>query len=96
MSASGGAPAPPDPAAAGGTEGPRPRFLRRRRAEALAAIVPIAAFLALMPPFVRVFAHDGRVLGAPAALVFLLVLWAGLVVVTRMLSRRLMRRDPEP
>ena len=86
----------PDAAPVDGAPGPRPRFLRRRRAEALAAVVPIAAFLALMPPFVRIFAHDGRVLGAPAALVFLLVLWAGLVIVTRMLSRRLVRRDPEP
>ncbi|MDF2230991.1 hypothetical protein P2H44_00340 [Albimonas sp. CAU 1670] len=76
--------------------GPRPRFLRRRRAEALAAIIPLAAFISLMPPFVRIFAHDGRIFGAPVALVFLLALWTGLVIATRMLSRRLMRRDREP
>jgi len=79
-----------------GARAARPRFLRRRRAEALAAIVPIAAFLALMPPFVRIFAHDGRVFGAPAALVFLMLLWSGLVIVTRLLARRLVRSDPEP
>ena len=50
----------------------------------------------LMPPFVRIFAHDGRVFGAPAALVFLMLLWSGLVIVTRLLARRLVRSDPEP
>ena len=94
---SGGVSPPPElDAPAGAGPAPRPRFLRRRRAEALAALIPIAAFLALMPPFVRIFAHDGRVFGAPTVLVFLLALWVGLVVATRMLARRLTRRDPEP
>ena len=98
MTAPPGRPLPPDPASAAEPEAraARPRFLRRRRAEALAAIVPIAAFLALMPPFVRIFAHDGRVFGAPAALVFLMLLWSGMILATRLLARRLLRRDPEP
>ena len=89
-------PAQPPAEVEPGARAARPRFLRRRRAEALAAIVPIAAFLALMPPFVRIFAHDGRVFGAPAALVFLMLLWSGLVIVTRLLARRQVRSDPEP
>ena len=84
----------PSPPAPQGDE--RPRFLRRRRAEAVSALLPVAAFLALMPPFVRIFAHDGRIFGAPSALVFLLALWLGLVIGTRILARRLMRRDPGP
>ena len=87
---------PPDPPEAPPDDTPRPRFLRRRRAEAVAALMPVAAFFALMPPFVWVFAHDGRVFGAPSALVFLLGLWLALVIGTRMLSRRLTRRDPGP
>lgn len=71
----------------------RPRFLRRRRAETLSGLLPLAAFFALMPPFVRIFAHDGRIFGAPSALVFLLGLWLGLVIAARMLSRRLLNPD---
>ncbi|SDX13938.1 hypothetical protein SAMN05444336_103415 [Albimonas donghaensis] len=71
----------------------RPRFLRRRRAETLSGLLPIAAFFALMPPFVRIFAHDGRIFGAPAILVFLLTLWLGLILVVRALSRRLLNSD---
>ncbi|MEM1314658.1 MAG: hypothetical protein AAGI51_08900 [Pseudomonadota bacterium] len=82
---------PPRPA----PEAPRPRFLRRRRAEAAAALVPLFALFALMPPFIGVFAHDGRTLGAPSVLVFLLAVWAGLILVTRRLARRLADRDAE-
>lgn len=74
----------------------RPRFLRRRRAEAAAALVPLAALFVLMPPFVRIFAHDGRVLGAPVVLLFLLGLWIAVIVATRILARRLLRPDAEP
>ncbi|MAS43832.1 MAG: hypothetical protein CML46_11550 [Rhodobacteraceae bacterium] len=73
----------------------RPRFLRRRRAETLSGLLPIAAFFALMPPFVRIFAHDGRIFGAPAILVFLLTLWLGLILVVRALSRRLLNSDQD-
>ena len=73
----------------------KPPFLRRRRAEALAALVPLVGLFLLMPPFVRIFAHDGRILGAPSALIFLLVVWIGLILGTRRLARRLVRRDPE-
>ena len=74
----------------------RPRFLRRRRVEAAAGLLPLAAFFLLMPPFVHVFAHDGRLFGAPTALVFLLALWIGLILGVRALNRRLVRREPEP
>jgi len=91
----------PGPAAALSTgpvppEQPRPRFLRRRRAEAAAAIAPLFALFALMPPFIHVFAHDGRVFGAPSILVFLLAVWLGLILVSRRLARRLSAADPEP
>ncbi|MGM0584774.1 MAG: hypothetical protein ACQEUZ_08985 [Pseudomonadota bacterium] len=75
---------------------PRPRFLRRRRAEAAAALIPLAALFGLMPPFIWVFAHDGRVFGAPAILVFLLVLWLGVILATRRLARRLLRPELPP
>lgn len=89
----------PRPPAAGtqrsGPEAP-PRFLRRRRAEALAALIPLAALVALMPPFVWVFAHDGRLFGAPAALLFLLALWVAVILATRAIARRLTRPDSGP
>ena len=61
----------------------------------LEILLPIAAFFALMPPFVRIFAHDGRIFGAPAILVFLLTLWLGLILVVRALSRRLLNSDQD-
>ncbi|MEC9431460.1 MAG: hypothetical protein VYD87_01000 [Pseudomonadota bacterium] len=79
--------------ARGVAETARPRFLRRRRAETLSGLLPLVGFFALMPPFVRIFAHDGRVFGAPAILVFLLTLWLGLVLAVRALSRRLLNPD---
>ena len=101
------APAPAPPPASGAVSGraasrapargvaetARPRFLRRRRAETLSGLLPLVGFFALMPPFVRIFAHDGRVFGAPAILVFLLTLWLGLVLAVRALSRRLLSPD---
>ena len=71
------------------------RLPRRRRAVALAALMPLVGLFLLMPPFIRVFAHDGRVFGAPSALVFLLAVWLGLILLTRRLGRRLARRDPD-
>lgn len=84
-----------DPSRASIGEPPRPRFLRRRRAEAAAALVPLFALFALMPPFIGVFVHDGRTLGAPSILIFLLAVWAGLIAATRRLARGLVDRDGE-
>ncbi|HKK35293.1 MAG TPA: hypothetical protein VJ994_03290 [Paracoccaceae bacterium] len=70
------------------------RLPRRRRAEALAALLPLVGLFLLMPPFIRVFAHDGRILGAPSVLVFILAVWIGLVVGARRLARRLAREAP--
>ncbi|MEM6438429.1 MAG: hypothetical protein AAF763_01860 [Pseudomonadota bacterium] len=72
---------------------PQPRFLRRRRAEAAAAVLPLLALFALMPPFIGVFAHDGRTFGAPSILAFLLAVWLGLILITRRLARSLSGRD---
>lgn len=74
---------------------PRARLPRRRRAEALALLLPLAGLFLLMPPFIRVFAHDGRVLGAPSALIFLLAVWLGLILGTRRLAHRLARRTED-
>ena len=84
-------PRPPPPA--GRDRGVR--LPRRRRAEALAALLPLVGLFALMPPFIRVFAHDGRIFGAPSALVFLLAVWLGLILGTRRLARRLARRGDD-
>lgn len=70
------------------------RLPRRRRAEALAALLPVAGLFLLMPPFIRVFAHDGRILGAPSVLVFILAVWIGLILGARRLARRLAREAP--
>ena len=89
--------ATPDRQAAAGTEAAsaRPRFLRRRRAEALAAILPLFALFLLMPPFILIFANDGRIFGAPTVLIFLLAVWIALIIGTRRVARRLIRREPE-
>lgn len=71
------------------------RLPRRRRAAAVSGLLPLLGLLVLMPPFIRVFAHDGRTLGAPSALIFLLAVWLALILGTRRLARRLARRDPD-
>ncbi len=65
-----------------------PKRLRLRRAHSIAAVVPAAGLFLLMPPFILAFASDAAVFGAPLLLVYLLAVWAGLIVATAMLARR--------
>ncbi|MFO7855346.1 MAG: hypothetical protein R6V44_09030 [Paracoccaceae bacterium] len=60
----------------------------------MAALLPLAGAFLLMPPFIGVFAHDGRILGAPSVLVFILAVWIGLILGARGLARRLGREGP--
>ena len=86
-------PSRPVPPQAPDPDAPRPRFLRRRRAEAAAAVLPLLALFVLMPPFIGIFVHDGRTFGAPSILVFLLAVWVGRILISRRLARRLTNLD---
>ena len=75
--------------------------LRQRSTRDQAFVLVIVAILLLMPPFANVLHIDGRVFGVPVTLVYLFAVWAGLIVATRRLARRLgddeaIRREPGP
>ncbi len=69
-----------------------PRRLGRRRTETAAALLPVLGVFLLMPPFVRVFAGDVTVFGAPLILAYLLAVWVALIVAAAQLSRGLRGR----
>ncbi|MFT4792997.1 MAG: hypothetical protein ACJAVR_000646 [Paracoccaceae bacterium] len=77
----------PDPVAPSFT----PR-LKPRRAQALAAVVPVLGAFLLMPPYITVFAAPETVFGVPLILAYLMVVWVGLIFSAWRLSGRLRRR----
>jgi len=67
------------------------------RLRAAAVVVPLAALVLLMPPFISLFVAPVNVLGIPLLVVYMFGVWALLVFLTWRLSRRLAARgDPAP
>lgn len=67
------------------------------RLQAAALLVPLAALLLLMPPFISLFVAPVSVLGIPILVVYMLGVWALLIFLTWRLSRRLAAREgPAP
>ena len=69
------------------------RGLPSRRLNDIAAIAPIIGFVLLPPPVIVLFATMGTLLGAPVILVYLFVVWFGLILAAAILSRRLARSE---
>ncbi|MEM7508358.1 MAG: hypothetical protein AAF415_16620 [Pseudomonadota bacterium] len=62
----------------------QPRKTRDR-----AAILLLLGVVLLMPPAAAIFNLDARIGGLPLTLVYLFAVWAGLIVLTALLSRQL-------
>jgi hypothetical protein len=91
--------APPAPAAAArdplDPAAPQPSLpprLRPRRAQTLAALLPMLGAFLLAPPFIVVFSADVSVVGVPLVLAYMLAVWVGLIFGTWRLSGRLSQR----
>jgi hypothetical protein len=63
---------------------------RLERLSERALVVPIAAFLLLMPPLLTLFEGEGRFLGIPLLYLYLFGVWALFIVVARIAARRLL------
>jgi hypothetical protein len=80
---------PLDPAAAPPSLPPR---LRPRRAQSLAALLPMLGAFLLVPPFITVFAADASIFGVPMLLAYMLAVWVALIFGAWRLSGRLRQR----
>lgn len=67
------------------------RAMERRKREDAALLVPLLGVVLLMSPFLNIFAGFERIAGLPAAYVYVFTVWAGLILLTRKLARRLSR-----
>ena len=65
-----------------------------RRTRDRAFILLIIGLGLLMPPVAGIFHLDAKILGVPVTLVYLFVVWAGLIVGTAVLARPLSRSSP--
>jgi len=54
-----------------------------------AVVVPLAALLLFMPPFISLFAAPVSVFGIPLVVLYMFGVWAALILLTRWLARRL-------
>lgn len=70
------------------------RALGRRKREDAAFVVPLVGVTLLVSPILNIFS-DGTVAGLPASYVYLFAVWAGLILVTRSLARRLVRGEEQ-
>lgn len=54
-----------------------------------AVVVPLAALLLFMPPFISLFAAPVSIFGIPLVVLYMFGVWAALVLLTWWLARRL-------
>lgn len=64
-----------------------------QRLKDIAVIAPIFGFLLLIPPVIGLFATEATVFGAPLVLVYLFVIWLGLIIVAAILSQQLSKAE---
>lgn len=69
-------------------ERPKDKFARSRRHDA-ALLLPIAGALAMLPPTATFFAVPERLFGVPLVVLYIFVLWVGLIAAAFILSRAL-------
>lgn len=60
-----------------------------RRDRSRAAALPLIGFFLLTPLFIRVFAADATILGAPLVVIYIFGIWLSLIVAAALLSKRL-------
>lgn len=66
---------------------------RTRRLRDVATLLPIVTMLLLLPPMILVFSAPVAVAGIPLIVIYLYALWAGAVLVTFLVSRRIAAAD---
>lgn len=66
----------------------------RRKLESAALFLTILGAMLIMPPLAEVFQIERRIFGVPAEVIYLFLVWAGLVLGAVWLGRRL-PREPE-
>lgn len=54
-----------------------------------AVVVPLAALVLFMPPFISLFAAPVSIFGIPLVVLYMFGVWAVLILLTRWLTRRL-------
>jgi hypothetical protein len=64
------------------------RWADAERARDAAALLPLAASILFLPPFILLFAVPVRVGGIPLIVVYTFVVWAALVLAAWLLARR--------
>ena len=57
-----------------------------------AALIPIIGMLFLIPPIAGIFQIDAKIFGIPFTLLYLFIIWAGLIIGTSILSKSLVNR----
>ncbi|NNU79321.1 hypothetical protein HMH01_02615 [Halovulum dunhuangense] len=65
------------------------RALERHKREDAAAFLPILGVLLLVSPVLNIVAGFPRILGIPAVYLYVFSVWAGLILCTLYLARRL-------
>lgn len=68
---------------------------RERKNQDRALVLPIVGLILLTPPVAAIFQLEGKIGGIPVALVYVFVVWAGLIAGAAILSRHL-HQDAEP
>lgn len=79
-----------EPAAPSSTDGILIQQAERRN-RSRAAALPLIGFFLLTPLFIRVFAADATILGAPLVVIYIFGIWLSLIVGAALLSKRLTR-----
>ena len=67
---------------------------RERKNQDRALILPLVGVILLAPPVAGIFQLESRIGGIPVTLVYVFLVWAGLIAGAAILSRRL-REDSE-
>jgi hypothetical protein len=62
-----------------------------RRYRDLAWILPLAGLLLFMPPYLRILSRDDQLFGIPVLHIYIFVLWLVGIILSAMVSRRLVR-----
>ncbi len=66
-----------------------------RRLRDAAFVLPLACTLLFLPPYISVFDQDVSIFGVPLLHVYLFGVWLAAIVLTAVLSRRLVRSMDE-
>ncbi len=64
-----------------------------RRTQEKAAIVLAIGLLLLMPPFANIFTLPQKIAGVPFTLIYLFVVWAGLILSGIVMSQRMLAEE---